>query len=262
MVTDDADSINRIELDGLLRTRMFGRNLKTYQEVTSTNTIAMRWADQGAPEGSIVQTEFQSEGRGRHGRTWYAQDGQSLLFSVILRPRLAPKQLGLLVIAASCAVCAALDNVLCPARSTVKWPNDILVRGRKCCGMLLDTAIGLDTVVVLGVGINVNQDSFPPDLENRATSLRLETGRHVPRTPLLHNVLECLEQHYENVHAGARATLQAYEARLDGLGSSRIVRRPDGGAELSGTILGITQTGSLQMRTSDGIQQVITGQLV
>ena len=230
---DDAQPVSSLQKDviGLLRNHSFGRSLKTYREITSTNTVAMQWADSGAPEGSVVQAEYQRKGRGRHGKSWHAQAGLNLLFSVILRPRLSADRFGLLAIAAGLAICEALDPVLQPTRPMVKWPNDILVQGRKCCGMLFDTAIGSETVAILGLGVNVNQAQFPRELQEIATSLLLETGRHISRPELFVTMLDSLERHYDRVHRDPSTTIRDYEARLDGLGEKRGVHTAGGGCK-------------------------------
>ena len=246
-----------------LSTDRFGHAMRGYEEVGSTNERAAQWATAGAPEGAVVVTEYQSEGRGRHGRTWDAHKGQNLMFSVVLRPTLAPDRLSLLTVAAGVAVAETLDNFVSPHRATLKWPNDVLLEGRKTCGMLLESSLAPpngESVVVLGVGLNVNQTTFPDALTDIATSLRLTTGRPVPRAELLARLLLALEHRYDAVQEGeADAVCAAFEDRLLALHDQRTLRVPQTDQTLTGTVEGITDTGALRLRTAKGPTTVHAG---
>ena len=244
-----------------LNTKAFGRFLRAYDDVPSTNVLAKTWAEEGAAEGCVVLAEHQSEGRGRLRRRWTADAGKNLLFSIVLRPRLASSHLSLLTLAASLAVGETVDSVVAPLASRIKWPNDILIEGRKCCGMLLESALSLagEAVVILGVGLNVNQDRFPGELDGRATSLLLETGRQTARAPLMASLLRRLEAHYAQVHQDPEATRLAYAARMDSLGTARRIN-PDGTRRtLEGMVLGISETGALRLLTAEGERLITAG---
>ncbi len=251
------------DMQDRLTTDRFGRALRSFEEVGSTNERAATWAKAGAPEGAVVLTEYQNTGRGRHGRVWAAAKGQNLLFSVVLRPQLSPDRLSLLTIAAGVAVAETLDPFVSPHRAALKWPNDVLLEGRKTCGMLLEsslTAPNHDTVVVLGVGLNVNQTDFPDALADTATSLRLTTGRPVPRAELLSHLLAALEQRYDAVQTnGDAAVRRAFEERLASLQAPTTLHVPETDRTLSGTVEGITKTGALRLRTPDGPTTVHAG---
>lgn len=249
-----------------LDTDRFGRSMRGFDTVASTNTVAADWARDGAPEGSVVVTEYQSDGRGRHGRTWDAKKGQNLMFSVLLRPTLAADRLGLITVAASVAVAETVDQFVSPHRTTLKWPNDVLLEGRKTCGMLLESSLsgpargGRAEIVVLGVGLNVNQMSFPEALADTATSLRLTTGRSMPRVPLFARLLNRLEHRYDAVQAGNdEAVRTAFHDRLVSLGESRTLRVPDTDETVSGIVRGITDTGALRLETENGPNIVHAG---
>ena len=252
------------EVQPLLRTRRFGRSLRGYQTVDSTNTTAMRWAEDDAPEGSVVIAEYQTAGRGRHGRSWQADAGYNLMFSVVLRPSLPPPRLSLITLAASVAIAEAVDACAAPLTSSIKWPNDVLLEGYKCCGMLLESTLtGTDrAMVVLGIGLNVNQPDFPPALEDRATSLLLQTGRPVPRAPLLADLLGRLERYYEMLDAAdGTAIRQAYETRLHGLGHPTALRLAGQEHPITGLLLGIADTGALRLHTDDGPRTFHAGEI-
>lgn len=246
-----------------LDTDRFGRSMRGFETVTSTNTEATDWAREGAPEGSVVVAEYQSAGRGRHGRTWTAKKGQNLMFSVVLRPDLDAERLGLIPVAASVAVAEAVDAFVAPHRAVLKWPNDVLLEGRKTCGMLLESSLSRQrdaTVVVLGVGMNVNQTDFPEALVDTATSLRLTTGRAVSRPPLFARLLQRLEAQYDAVQGGqANEIRAAFHERLATLDERTALHVAETGETLTGIVRGVTETGALRLDTPDGPHTVHAG---
>ncbi|PEN05018.1 biotin--[acetyl-CoA-carboxylase] ligase [Longimonas halophila] len=244
--------------DALSTTRM-GTPLRYRHTVGSTNADAAAWARNGAPEGAVVLAEQQTEGRGRHGRTWAAPPHQALTGSVVLRPDLPPDLFSLIPLAASLAVADAMQALALPHPPRIKWPNDVLIDGRKCCGMLLETAMRgaspqphANTYVVLGIGLNVNQTAFPEGVD--ATSLRLETGQPVPRGPLWARIMQHLEARYDALHVPEqRADLRsAYADRMLYRGQSITVRAPGTDRTRTGTVVGINETGALVLDTPRG----------
>lgn len=246
-----------------LDTDRFGLSMRGFETVESTNTKAAEWARAGAPEGNVVVTEYQSAGRGRHGRTWTAKKGQNIMFSLVLRPSLEADRLGLIPVAASVAVAEVIDGIVSPHRVTLKWPNDVLLEGRKTCGMLLESSLsgaGVADVVVLGVGLNVNQTTFPDALADTATSLRLATGRTVPRGLLFAHLLQRLEVHYDDVQNGQGGAVRAaFHDRLARLGESTTLRVTEDGRTITGVVRGITETGALRLDTDSGMETVHAG---
>lgn len=246
-----------------LTTERFGRPLRGFEALDSTNSRAAAWAQEGATEGSTVVAEYQRAGRGRHGRSWTACKGQNLLFSIVLRPTLAADRLSLLTVAASVAVAEALEPLVTPHRPTIKWPNDVLLEGRKTCGMLLESSLSdapSGTVVVLGVGLNVNQTDFPAPLTETATSLRLTTGRTVPRAPLLARLLQGLEARYDDVEGDRSNGVRArFHDRLATLNETTTLRLTESGQTLTGTVRGITADGALRLETDGGTRVVHAG---
>lgn len=253
------------QVQNRLATDRLGQSMRGYETIDSTNAKAADWAHAGAPEGSVVVAEYQSAGRGRQGRTWTAKKGQNLMFSVVFRPRTEAERLGLLVVAASVAVAETIDEVVAPHTTALKWPNDVLLEGRKTCGMLLESSIpGPEevSVVVLGVGLNVNQTAFPDELTDTATSLRLTTGRTVPRVPLFSRLLQQLERRYDGVEAGTdRPIRAAFEDRLEGLNKQATFRSTETGRTMTGTVRGITETGALRLETEDGMERIHAGEV-
>lgn len=251
------------DVQARLATDRFGQTMRSFDEVGSTNERAAAWAKEGAPEGATVLTDYQTTGRGRHGRAWSADRGRNLLFSIVLRPHLPPDRLSLITVAAGVAVAEAVDAFVSPYQSAIEWPNDVLLEGRKTCGILLESSLTPphdETVVVLGVGLNVNQTDFPEALADTATSLHLTTGRPVPRAALLERLFETLERRYDAVQGDAAASVRAaFERRLTGLHEQTTLRAPSSDQTLSGTAEGITETGALRLRTPDGPVTVHAG---
>jgi BirA family biotin operon repressor/biotin-[acetyl-CoA-carboxylase] ligase len=211
----------------------------------------------------VVVTEYQSAGRGRHGRAWTAKKGQNLMFSVVLRPALEADRLGLVTVAAGVAVAEAIEAFVAPHRAALKWPNDVLLEGRKTCGMLLESSLSgrrEAEVVVLGVGLNVNQTTFPDALADTATSLRLTAGRAVPRAPLFARLLRRLEERYDTVQSGDDAAVRAaFHDRFSDLHEQASFRVPGTERTIRGTVQGITETGALRLHTPTGPETVHAG---
>jgi BirA family biotin operon repressor/biotin-[acetyl-CoA-carboxylase] ligase len=221
----------------------------------STMARAAELAAGGAPEGATVVADAQSAGHGRLGRQWLAPPGSSLLFTVVLRPRLAPGQAWLAVAAGGVALVDAAQALKVPSVG-LKWPNDLLVDGRKAAGLLAEARSegGRLDWVLLGIGVNVAQGpgDFPAELAGRATSLRLAAGAPVDRAALLRAWGERFAAGYGRLAAGeAGPTLAAYRERLDTVG--RQVRAALlGGAVVEGEAVGLDPGGALVVRTAAG----------
>lgn len=248
----------------ILDTACLGQAMQGFDTLPSTNTTALAWARAGAAEGSVVVAEHQSAGRGRLGRPWNAASGQNLMFSLILRPSLPPESLGLLTMLAGVALVDTLRHYTSPLLPQIKWPNDILLEGRKCCGMLLESSLSGSQVeaVVLGIGLNVNQDLFPPPLNMTATSVLLATGRPAPRPALLADLLRHLEQHYQQLQQDEGAAIRrAYRTHLAGRGHLTTFRLAASGERLHGVLEDIDDAGALRLRTSDGLRTLHAGEV-
>lgn len=255
------------EFQGLLETRILGRPARFYESTDSTNTRAVAWAAAGAPEGAMVFAEHQTTGKGRHGRVWEAQPSSNLLYSLILKPELPPATLGLVTIAASVALAESIDTFIAPQQAAIKWPNDILINGRKCAGMLLESAFAPNQAdkqvsVILGIGVNVNQDQFPEPIAARSTSLLLETGRHIPRMALLAQFLEHLETLYFSIQThNTTSLIDRYTSHLAYLGEPKTLSFIGKDAQIEGIIRGVGPSGALQLETSAGIREFHAGEV-
>ena len=220
---------------------------------------ARRWARDGAPHGALVVARHQSAGRGRHDRPWVAEPGQSLLFTLVLRPAIEPPRLGWVPLAAGLAVAETVEGVGVQAR--VKWPNDVLAGGRKLAGVLAEAVHQPGgAVVLLGVGLNVRQSALPPALN--ATSVRLETGDDHRPDALLTPLLSRLAERLDEVEADPDALHAAASARLAGRGEPVTVRDPASRvAVASGTVVGLAGDGALRLATDAGERSVYAGEV-
>jgi BirA family biotin operon repressor/biotin-[acetyl-CoA-carboxylase] ligase len=255
-----------------LRTRRLGRPVVFFERVGSTNDVAHRQALAGAPEGLLVVADEQTAGRGRMGRPWLALKGTSLLFSLLLRPLLQPAHAAQLTMCLGLGALEGVEIVAGP-RPALKWPNDLLLGGRKLGGMLaeLRTAEGQIDYAVLGLGINVNVKLEEP----RWTSLSAVLGRAVDRVELLAEIVARCEVWYERVFAaqaevgnrkaetgarkpqGGEQIHAAWAARLDTLG--RLITVSTSAGELRGRAVGVSEQGALIVEKEDGDKQLIWG---
>ncbi len=243
-----------------------GGALRAYDVATSTNDLALAWAAAGAPHGAVVYAEQQTKGRGRMGRAWTARSGRNLTFSVILRPTLPPDRWNLITIAACVAAAEAIDGAAAPMRTQIKWPNDILIDDRKCCGMLLESAgagqsSAAARAVILGVGVNVNEDTLPPAIERQATSLLLATGRPVRRAHLLAALLDQLQQTLDALEEDAVAVSKQYMRRMHNLNAQAELRFARGQGAARGIVAGLGETGGLLLATDEGVQTFHVGEV-
>lgn len=211
-----------------LATRWAGRGRVSYEaRMPSTNLRAREMARAGAPHGSLAVCDDQTAGRGRMQRVWKTPPGLALTHSLVLRPKLSPRDAQLVTLAAAVASAQAIEEVCPDLRAGIKWPNDVLIGTRKCVGILCEVAMEGDALayVIAGVGINVNQTLFPEELSGKATSLRIECGRETDRWSLLCAYLQHMEDAVDALEArGLPGILEEYTRRSVTLGQTvRIV---------------------------------------
>ena len=248
-------------LQPLVRGTVFDEHLHHFYKIGSTNTAAMAAAADGAPEGSVFLAEEQTAGRGRGANSWQSPRSTGIYCSAVVRPALPPSEVLVLSLAAGLAVQAAIRQVASRVDADLKWPNDILIDGKKVCGILTEMNAEATRVryIVVGIGINVNQSSFPKELQ--ATSLRLATGSEWSRVELVAALLKSLHREYRQLLEGpdARESILRRFAENSSWVRGKAVRIEENGSGFEGTTEGLDFRGFLQVRTSKGTQTVLSG---
>lgn len=257
------DTPHAAEVLPLLRTARLGRDCQYVEETGSTNRDAAARAEAGAAEGLVVAAGAQRAGRGRQARVWHSPPGANLYFSLVLRPEVELARAASLPLVVGLAVAEALEGLAPEARPLVKWPNDILARGRKLCGILCELQAETDRVrhIIAGVGVNVNlePESLPAELRGRATSLKAEAGRAFSRAAVLAAVLNRLEPLYDRWRAEGLAPLAGALAARDAL-RGREIALEQGGRRVAGVADGIQADGALRLLTAEGLVAIYSGE--
>ena len=257
-LTNPETMYNKRELEQGLKTKTMGQSIYFYEETDTTNNRARELALEGAPEGTLVVAEKQTAGRGRRGKVWESPLGTGIWMSLVLRPQIAPAEASVLTLLCGLATAEAIETET-GLSAGIKWPNDILINGKKAVGILTEMDCEMSEVhfVIPGIGINVNTASFPPEIAEIATSLYLECGKTVSRRRLVHKVLERLEEHYETfLRTGSfAAMLEDYRKHCITLGKEvHVLGREPFFAEA----LDITPEGELLVRRADnGKEEVV-----
>jgi BirA family biotin operon repressor/biotin-[acetyl-CoA-carboxylase] ligase len=245
----------------LLKGTMFTGRLHHYFRIGSTNEAAMQAGAGGEAEGSVFLAEEQTAGRGRGGHGWHSPRSTGIYCSVLLRPAVSPADALPLTLAAGLAVHAAVEEVTRLAPE-LRWPNDLLLNGRKFCGILAEMNAEVTRVryVAVGMGVNVNQEKFPADLEAQATSLRRETGRPWSRVALTVALLKSLDREYKELtrgEAGRETILRRFEKVSPYAQGRRVCVEENGGFE--GVTAGLDERGFLRVKTAEGVRTVLSG---
>jgi BirA family biotin operon repressor/biotin-[acetyl-CoA-carboxylase] ligase len=241
------------------RLGIFSTPIVWYPEITSTNDVAARLGDQGAPEGTIVAADAQTAGRGRLRRAWSSPPGAGVYLSLVLRP--TADAAALLTIAAGVAIAEGIEAST-GLISHVKWPNDIYVSGRKLAGILAEAGSRSSTLqyVVLGCGINVMPAAYPPDVAQRATSIESELGRPVDRGLVLAECLAALASRYADLPSRRAAIVDAWRRRA-ALTFGRPVAWDAAGVRCRGVAEDVDDGGALLVRTDAGIARIMSGEV-
>lgn len=257
------DVLTEAECKSRLSGRQLGNPVYCFAETDSTNIQAKLLAEKGAPEGTLVIAESQTNGRGRRGCGWVSPPGEGLWFSLVLRPRIVPATAPVLTLVAAMAVAAGIEDVS-GLPVGIKWPNDIVLSGKKLVGILteLSAEAGQVHYVVVGVGINVNMSGFAEEIRDTATSLYLESGRRVNRCGLAAVIMKRMEQYYQTYLTTCDLSnlMETYQERLVNRNREVLVLAP--GNEHKGICEGIDEYGQLLVRLADGsIEKVMSGEV-
>ncbi len=249
-----------------LTTQVFAQEHYFYfREIGSTNDYAKKLASQGYPDGTLVLAEKQTAGRGRRGREWHSGHYQGIYFSLILRPALALREIFRVTPFIALAIAETLQELF-GLEPGIKWPNDVLISGRKVAGILTEAATNMDGIdyIIIGIGLNANQQirDFPEDIRHRATSIREEIKRPVKRVELLQRLLLQLELRYRQLLSGE------YNEIIERVRSLSLVIGHDievdnGAGKMRGKAIGIDDNGILLLRDPQGnIHNIISGEVL
>lgn len=247
------------ELRRGLKTKSFGKKIYTFQTIDSTNNCARAIANVGGPEGIVVIAEEQTAGKGRLGRRWLAKPNENLMFSLVIRPSVTADAMNQMPLFVGVALAEAIEKAT-GIRAECKWPNDILLNRKKVAGILVESSLTQNLVeyVVVGIGVNVNQTEFPPELAGKATSLRLETRREFDRGALFRMILTALEVLY------TQCTKRGFGIILPlWLGRTSMLNKPIAvslhGSVVTGVVKGLSREGGLILNANGKDQTLFAG---
>lgn len=252
------DVINAGEIKSRLKTKYWGQETMFFEEVDSTNNVAKKLAEEGAPHGRLIIAENQSAGKGRRGRNWSSPKGSGIWMTFILRPQINPQSASMLTLVTAMAVRKAVYAET-GLETLIKWPNDIAAGGKKICGILTEMSAGLEWInyVVVGVGINANIESFPDEISGVATSLFLETGKKVDRSRMAAAFGNAFEEYYDKFleEGNLKLLKDEYNSYLANFNNQ--VKILDGEGDYVGVSEGINDFGELLVTDGAGKEHVV-----
>ena len=256
------DVMDVTELESIHSTEWAGCELYYYDSIDSTNTKAKELAEDGHPSGTLVVADQQTAGKGRRGRSWESPTGTGIFMTLMLKPEINPNNASMLTLVAAMATTRAIRRVT-GVPAMIKWPNDIVMNGKKVCGSLTEMSAQLDYInhIVIGIGINVHNEEFPEEIAQTASSLFLESGQHIHRASLIEAFLEEFEDVYaEYLKTEDMEGLQKeYDTMLVNRG--RQVRVLDPKEPFEGKAMGITKKGELIVDTWESRKLVSSGEV-
>ncbi|MFI5303908.1 MAG: biotin--[acetyl-CoA-carboxylase] ligase [Nitrospiria bacterium] len=246
-----------------LRTQYIGKEIIYFESTDSTNIRASLLGEKGCENGTLVVSETQTNGKGRLGREWFSPQHSNLYFSILLRPSISTQILGWISLASGVALSKGINSYT-GLESRVKWPNDILVKGKKIGGILIETHIEGSRLshLVLGVGINVNMTHFPKAIATLATSIKKELGHPIQREPLMVHLIEGIERQLEALyHTGPESLADEWKLLSDTIGQE--VSVTIGEKAIQGRAIDIDPYGALILKKSDGeTTRILAGDVV
>jgi BirA family transcriptional regulator, biotin operon repressor / biotin---[acetyl-CoA-carboxylase] ligase len=248
-----ADILTPDMLRQQLKGRLFGKRIYHFLKTDSTNRVAMELGHAAEPEGAVVLAAEQTGGRGRLGRSWHSERAAGIYVTLLLRPSLAPVQAPLLTMMAGLSAYSAVQAVT-GLTVDLKWPNDVLILGKKVGGILTEMYAepGQIRFVIVGIGLNVNQEKFPGELTNVATSLRIETGKPQSRLELLVRLLREFESDYNRfLREGVSGVVARFE-EVSSYAKGKRVRVTNGAESYIGATAGLAPEGLLRVKRDDG----------
>lgn len=256
------DILSENELYSIRKTAWVGKKIHYFDSLDSTNIKANHLAEEGSAHGTLVVADHQAAGKGRRGRGWESPEKTGIFMTLILKPEIETANASMLTLVAAMAVREAI-NKLTGLPAAIKWPNDIVVNGRKVCGILTEMSAQMDYVnhIVVGIGINVHNRDFPEEIAQVATSLLMESGEHVNRAALIEAIWESFEAYYEVFMRtqDLSALHNAYDSHLANRGQRVKVLDPKEPYE--GVAQGVTERGELMVDTWESRKLVSSGEV-
>lgn len=256
------DRLSKRELESIRKTHWAGCEIFYFPSIDSTNTKANQLAEEGYPTGTLVVAERQESGKGRRGRNWASPEGNGIFMTLILKPEINPNNASMLTLVAALAVSKAITK--CTGRPAgIKWPNDIVMNGKKVCGILTEMSAQFDYVnhIVIGIGINVHNESFPEELSHMATSLYLELKEHFNRAALIEEILEQFEDYYAVYLKTEDLSGLVKEYDISLVNRNQQVKVLDPKEPFEGKAMGITPRGELIVDTWESRKLVYAGEV-
>ncbi len=257
------DLMTEAEIKSLLHTDWVAKEVLYFDTIDSTNTKAQELAEKGYPSGTLVVADKQESGKGRRGRSWVSPSGTGIFMTLMIKPDINPNNASMLTLVAALAVAKAITSVT-GEEAMIKWPNDIVVNGKKVCGILTEMNAQFDYInhIVVGIGINVHNESFPEEISQMASSLMIEAGgKRFHRAQIIAETMSYFEQYYDTFlkTQDLSALVREYDKLL--VNRNKSVRVLDPKEPFDGKAMGITPKGELIVDTWESRKLVSSGEV-
>lgn len=255
-LSGECDFLSEQSIVPNLRTKLLGSKIDVFKTIDSTNNFAKSLAQLGAEHGTVVISEVQTQGKGRMGRSFYSPMGMGIYMSIVLRPKLSVEQSLLITSCAAVATAEAIEKIS-GVDCKIKWVNDIYAGQKKLCGILTEASVNVEQggleYAIVGIGLNVQNVTFPRNISDVATSIRIETGKTVSRSMLVAEILNCFEEKLENIRD--KSFLEEYRRRSNIIGKRIEITRNEVATEVE--CLGIDEIGRLVVRFDSGEEKAL-----
>lgn len=257
------DLMTEAEIKSLMHTEWVAKEVLYFDTIDSTNTKAQELAEKGYPSGTLVVADKQESGKGRRGRSWVSPSGTGIFMTLMIKPDINPNNASMLTLVAALAVAKAITSVT-GEEALIKWPNDIVVNGKKVCGILTEMNAQFDYInyIVVGIGINVHNESFPEEISQMASSLMIEAGgKRFHRAQIIAETMSYFEQYYDTFlkTQDLSALVREYDELL--VNRNKSVRVLDPKEPFDGKAMGITPKGELIVDTWESRKLVSSGEV-
>lgn len=257
------DLMTEAEIKSLMHTDWVAKEVLYFDTIDSTNTKAQELAEKGYPSGTLVVADKQESGKGRRGRSWVSPSGTGIFMTLMIKPDINPNNASMLTLVAALAVAKAITSVT-GEEAMIKWPNDIVINGRKVCGILTEMNAQFDYInhIVVGIGINVHNESFPEEISQMASSLMIEAGgKRFHRAQIIAETMSYFEQYYDTFlkTQDLSALVREYDKLL--VNRNKSVRVLDPKEPFDGKAMGITPKGELIVDTWESRKLVSSGEV-